>query len=147
MNQILSKLDGVNAIPNVLLIGMTNRRELLDEALLRLEVQVEIPLPNEEGRREILGIHFKVLRCQRRLSTILCRAVDGADDDDTPVTTTTGRKRDAVRRAVRRMVNTAGGAGSYDLAADPVTGGFSGAELAGLVTLEDVKEALVEVRG
>ena len=35
VNQILAKLDGVNATPNVLVIGMTNRRELLDEALLR----------------------------------------------------------------------------------------------------------------
>ena len=35
VNQILSKLDGVDAISNVLLIGMTNRRELLDDALLR----------------------------------------------------------------------------------------------------------------
>jgi vesicle-fusing ATPase len=35
VNQILAKLDGVKAIPNVLMIGMTNRRELLDEALLR----------------------------------------------------------------------------------------------------------------
>ena len=35
VNQILSKLDGVEAIPNILVIGMTNRRELLDEALLR----------------------------------------------------------------------------------------------------------------
>ena len=35
VNQILSKLDGIHSIPNVLLIGMTNRRELLDSALLR----------------------------------------------------------------------------------------------------------------
>ena len=35
VNQILAKLDGVEALPNVLLIGMTNRKELLDEALLR----------------------------------------------------------------------------------------------------------------
>lgn len=47
-------MDGVNAIPNVLVIGMTNRRELLDEALLRpgrLEVQILIPIPDKEGRR------------------------------------------------------------------------------------------------
>jgi len=35
VNQILAKLDGVNSLPNVLLIGMTNRPELLDDALLR----------------------------------------------------------------------------------------------------------------
>ena len=35
VNQILTKLDGVEALPNVLIIGMTNRRELLDDALLR----------------------------------------------------------------------------------------------------------------
>ena len=35
VNQILAKLDGVEALPNVLLIEMTNRKELLDEALLR----------------------------------------------------------------------------------------------------------------
>ena len=55
VNQILAKLDGVDTINNILLIGMTNRRELLDSALLRpgrLEVQIEVPLPDQEGRRE-----------------------------------------------------------------------------------------------
>ncbi|EEC48426.1 predicted protein, partial [Phaeodactylum tricornutum CCAP 1055/1] len=71
VNQILAKLDGVHAIPNVLLIGMTNRRELLDDALLRpgrLEVQIEVPLPDRDGRREILQIHFDALRKRGRLS-------------------------------------------------------------------------------
>ena len=47
--KLIAPLDGINAIPNVLVIGMTNRRELLDYALLRpcrLEVQVKIPLPD-----------------------------------------------------------------------------------------------------
>lgn len=35
VNQLLAKLDGVRALPNILMIGMTNRVELLDEALLR----------------------------------------------------------------------------------------------------------------
>lgn len=148
VNQILSKLDGVQAIPNVLVIGMTNRKELLDEALLRpgrLEVQIEIPMPDRKGRREILAIHFAALRNNGRLCPRLCCALDGPSDE---------------RQRVTKF---------WDLAADRVTGGFSGADLAGLVrcagsmalararkdgsgvdglfiTLEDVQQALVEIR-
>lgn len=46
-------IDGVEAVNNVLVIGMTNRKDLIDEALLRpgrFETHVEIPLPNESGR-------------------------------------------------------------------------------------------------
>ncbi|KAL8166194.1 hypothetical protein V2J09_007693 [Rumex salicifolius] len=65
VNQLLTKIDGVEALNNVLLIGMTNRKDLLDEALLRpgrLEVQVEIGLPNEEGRLQILEIHTNKMK-------------------------------------------------------------------------------------
>ncbi|GBG84791.1 hypothetical protein CBR_g39167 [Chara braunii] len=65
VNQLLTKIDGVDALNNILLIGMTNRKDLLDEALLRpgrLEVQVEIGLPDEKGRLQILHIHSGKMR-------------------------------------------------------------------------------------
>ncbi|KAH8581674.1 N-ethylmaleimide-sensitive factor (NSF1)-like AAA ATpase involved in vesicular transport [Cryptosporidium sp. chipmunk genotype I] len=71
VNQLLSKIDGVNSINNILLIGMTNRLDLLDEALLRpgrFEVQIEIGLPDTEGRLEILEIHTKQMRESSRLA-------------------------------------------------------------------------------
>lgn len=64
VNQLLSKLDGVEQLNNILLIGMTNRKDMIDDALLRpgrLEVHMEISLPDESGRVQILKIHTKKL--------------------------------------------------------------------------------------
>ncbi|KAJ1973882.1 transport between ER and Golgi ATPase protein [Dimargaris xerosporica] len=65
VNQLLAKLDGVDQLNNILVIGMTNRKELIDEALLRpgrLEVHMEIGLPDERGRLQILKIHTGKMR-------------------------------------------------------------------------------------
>jgi vesicle-fusing ATPase len=65
VNQLLSKLDGVDQLNNILLIGMTNRMDMIDEALLRpgrLEVHMEISLPDEKGRSQILNIHTEKMR-------------------------------------------------------------------------------------
>ena len=62
VNQLLSKLDGVAQRDNVLVIGATNKKELVDSALLRpgrLEVHVALGLPAKEGREEILRIALR----------------------------------------------------------------------------------------
>eukprot|EP00033_Pygsuia_biforma_P001976 GCRY01002199.1.p1 GENE.GCRY01002199.1~~GCRY01002199.1.p1 ORF type:complete len:740 (-),score=196.45 GCRY01002199.1:83-2302(-) len=71
VNQLLSKIDGVEQLNNILLIGMTNRLDLIDEALLRpgrFEVHVEINLPDEDGRRDIFKIHTKKMQENGKLS-------------------------------------------------------------------------------
>jgi len=58
-------MDELNLLTNVLVIGVTNRIDLVDEALLQpgyLEVHMEIPLPDEMGRHQILGIHTTTMQ-------------------------------------------------------------------------------------
>lgn len=58
-------MDGVDALNNILVIGMTNRIDMIDEAMLRpgrLELHLEIGLPNEEGRHQIFKIHTSSMR-------------------------------------------------------------------------------------
>ncbi|KAI8369852.1 P-loop containing nucleoside triphosphate hydrolase protein [Choanephora cucurbitarum] len=65
VNQLLAKMDGVEQLNNILIIGMTNRKDMIDEALLRpgrLEVHMEIGLPDEKGRHQILKIHTGKMR-------------------------------------------------------------------------------------
>ena len=71
VNQLLAKIDGVDSLNNILVIGMTNRRDMIDEALLRpgrLEVQLEISLPNEHGRIQILNIHTSNMKKFKKLA-------------------------------------------------------------------------------
>ena len=80
VNQLLAIMDGVDALNNILVIGLTNRRELMDPALLRpgrLEVQVRtgaraLPpparagLPWPEGRFRARATHGVEMRAPQR---------------------------------------------------------------------------------
>jgi len=72
VNQLLSMIDGVDALNNILLIGMTNRKDLIDEAMLRpgrFEVHIEIGLPDENGRLQIFNIHTASMQKNKVLSS------------------------------------------------------------------------------
>ena len=65
VNQLLTLMDGLNEMHNILVLGLTNRKELLDTALLRpgrFEIQIEVNLPDEDGRQEIFEIHTRDMR-------------------------------------------------------------------------------------
>lgn len=64
LNQLLTEMDGIDSeqTPRVLLIAATNRKEMLDAALLRpgrFDRQIEVDLPDKKGRLHILQIHAK----------------------------------------------------------------------------------------
>ena len=59
VNTILAEMDGLEELGSVIVIGATNRPTLLDPALLRpgrFDELVYVPVPEEEGRRKIIGI-------------------------------------------------------------------------------------------
>jgi proteasome-associated ATPase len=59
--QLLSELDGVESLKNVVVIGASNREDLIDPAILRpgrLDVKIKINRPEPEAAREIFGIYI-----------------------------------------------------------------------------------------
>ncbi len=59
--QLLSELDGVETLKNVIVIGASNREDLIDPAILRpgrLDVKVKIERPNEDAARQIFRIYL-----------------------------------------------------------------------------------------
>jgi transitional endoplasmic reticulum ATPase len=62
VSQILTEIDGLEELHNVLIIGATNRLDIVDEALLRpgrFDRIIEVPNPDEKGRQHIFEIHTK----------------------------------------------------------------------------------------
>jgi transitional endoplasmic reticulum ATPase len=62
VSQILTEIDGLEELHNVLIIGATNRLDIVDPAILRpgrFDRIIEVPLPDAKGRSNILKIHTK----------------------------------------------------------------------------------------
>jgi len=129
VNTLLAKLDGVKALPNLLVIGTTNRIDLIDPALLRpgrFEVHVQMRPPDARGRLEILQIHLATL--------VAAGALSPAAVSDEALRVLVGRAAEftgadlagVARAATSRALQRAGG--------DPVA-----------VTVDDLERAVDEV--
>ncbi len=62
LNQLLTEMDGFDSSKGVVILGATNRPEILDPALLRpgrFDRQVQVEIPDYRGRKAILEVHAK----------------------------------------------------------------------------------------
>ncbi|MFW9899250.1 MAG: ATP-binding protein, partial [Candidatus Thorarchaeota archaeon] len=62
ISQLLTEMDGLEGLKDVILLAATNRPDMLDPAMLRsgrFGRHVEIPMPDKKARKEIFDIHLK----------------------------------------------------------------------------------------
>jgi len=86
ISQVLTEMDGVEELKGVLVIGCTNRMDMLDPALLRagrFDLLLEVPQPDVEARAQIFAIHLRgrplAADVQPRALAVLAGGCTGAD--------------------------------------------------------------------
>ena len=81
VSQILTEIDGLEELHNVLIIGATNRLDIVDEALLRpgrFDRIIEVTNPDSKGRKHIFEIHTKKKPLENNVNiTKLIEITDG----------------------------------------------------------------------
>jgi len=101
--QLLTLMDGLEARANLVVIAATNRPEALDEALRRpgrFDREIVVGVPDERGRREILGIHTRGMPLGDKVDLdALARTTYGFVGADLAALT-----REAAIEAVRRIM-------------------------------------------
>ena len=97
LSTLLNEMDGIAPLAHVVVVGATNRPDMIDAALLRpgrFDEIIEVGLPDEAGRLQILKIHAKAMRldegeiltargypcwnppCRRTIVTVALNGVD-----------------------------------------------------------------------
>jgi len=72
LNQLLAELDGFDPKAGIVLLGATNRPEVLDPALLRagrFDRQVLVDRPDRKGRADILAVHVRKVKLAKSVDT------------------------------------------------------------------------------
>jgi len=84
--QLLAEVDGFKSLDNVKLIGCTNRKDILDPAILRpgrLDRLIEVPNPDNEGIKQIYKIHMKSMPVEKKINLekiyLLSKDLSGAE--------------------------------------------------------------------
>ncbi|TFG96028.1 AAA family ATPase, partial [Candidatus Thorarchaeota archaeon] len=81
VNQFLAEIDGMKSLQNVLVIGATNRADILDPAVLRpgrFDAVVFVPPPDKPARVEIFRVHTKKMPLEKDVNfDVLAEMTDG----------------------------------------------------------------------
>lgn len=84
VNQMLAEMDGIESLENVFVMAATNRLDIVDPALLRpgrFDYLIEVPLPDENARKEIFKIYLNKMSLEDMdidsLTTNLARMTEG----------------------------------------------------------------------
>lgn len=79
--QLLAEIDGFKPLGNVKIVGCTNRKDILDPAVLRpgrLDRLINIPTPDTDGIKEIFSIHTKSMQLEKKTNIDrICKAMNG----------------------------------------------------------------------
>jgi transitional endoplasmic reticulum ATPase len=133
LSQFLAELDGIEELKGVLVLGATNRPDLMDVAVLRpgrFDDIVELPLPEKADRLEIFAVHLQGKPLAKGISAKeLAARTDGLSGAEI-ASVCSKAALSAIRRAVLAEIDQAG-AGEKQL----------------LIRPEDLEEALEEMLG
>ena len=86
LNQLLVEMDGFEENDGVIIVAATNRRDVLDPALLRpgrFDREVQVPVPDIKGREKILKVHGKKIKIGPNVDLrIIARGTPGMSGAD-----------------------------------------------------------------
>jgi transitional endoplasmic reticulum ATPase len=113
VSQLLTELDRLADNPNLVVLAATNRRDALDPALLRpgrLESHVEVPAPDVDARRAVLGVHTREKPIHEDVDLDeLAAHMDGYSGADVAAVC-----REAAMRAIEEVATAYEGPGAND---------------------------------
>jgi transitional endoplasmic reticulum ATPase len=103
VSQMLTLMDGIHSRGKVVVIGATNRQDAIDTALRRpgrFDREIEIGIPNEDGRMEILNIHTKGMPLDKNIQlSNISKITHGFVGADLEILT-----KEAALRSLRRIL-------------------------------------------
>jgi transitional endoplasmic reticulum ATPase len=104
ISQLLAEMDGIEELKGVIVLAATNRRDLIDPALLRtgrFDFLINIPHPDEEARKKILEVHLLAKPLTKDIDPKdLATKTDGFSGSDIE-----SLCREATMQAIRRFIS------------------------------------------